>query len=401
MNLKKIFIYPLFITTVLIAFTALQNGNSTNKASISLDKYNSISNKIDSFDNEIINKSSEIEKINKDISKVKAQKNNLIAECEDLNKKQKTDSTIVINDTLFNRNIANCDSLEQKISKHDKNITELRAKIKALNQLIEYLSSAKKLEEKQLEIEIKNVNKIAISKSGSLTINFKGISYHVFVANNDSSEIKIHWKDTNGKNFVSIKNLFSNLVSNKLIPQMITNAGMYTPSLSPQGLFVSDSKEIVPLDLRSPKTDANFYLKPNGVYYIDSTAKSHVEVTDSFLKKYDCKTISVQYATQSGPMLVIDGEIHKSFTKGSPNRKIRSGVGIMNENKTVFILSLDETNFYDFALFFRDIFGCKNALFLDGAISQMYLKDIAPNVMGGQFGPMISVTLKSDTIKNK
>jgi uncharacterized protein YigE (DUF2233 family) len=401
MNLKKIFIYPLLVIIFFVVFTALQNSSQTNKAYIFLEKYNSISNKIDSFDIEIINLKKEINKLEKDTLKNKTQKNNLIADCEDLNKKQKADSTTVINDTLLNQKLANCDSLEQKKLKYDKNISELRAKIKASNQSIEHLSNAKEVAKKQLDSEIKNVHKVSNGISGSHSLNFKGTSYHIFVANADSSEIKIHWKDLNGKNFVSIKSLFTYLVSNKFIPQMITNAGMYTPSLSPQGLFVSDRKEIVPLDLRNPKTDANFYLKPNGVYYIDTANKSHIEITDSFFKKYDCKDLSVEYATQSGPMLVIDGEIHKSFNKGSPNRKIRSGVGIMNENKTVFILSLDETNFYDFALLFRDVFNCKNALFLDGAISQMYLKDIAPNIMGGQFGPMISVTLKTDTIKNK
>jgi len=92
--------------------------------------------------------------------------------------------------------------------------------------------------------------------------------------------------------------------------------------------------------------------------------------------------------------LLIDGEIHKKFREGSTNFNIRSGVGIINEKKIVFAISLTEVNFYDFAMFFKEIFNCKNALYLDGAISKMYLYDIAPKTIDGRFGPMISVSRK-------
>ena len=161
-------------------------------------------------------------------------------------------------------------------------------------------------------------------------------------------------------------------------------------------MFIEQYELLKPLDLRSPKTDANFYLKPNGVYFIDSLRVSHIKTSEDFQKIVESKNVVVKYATQSGPMLLTDGKIHPSFTRQSNNKKIRSGVGIINENLTVFAISIDETNFYNFALLFKDIFGCKDALFLDGAISKMYL-DIAPKELGGKFGALISVLPKKET----
>jgi tellurium resistance protein TerD len=62
--------------------------------------------------------------------------------------------------------------------------------------------------------------------------------------------------------------------------------------------------------------------------------------------------------------------------------------------KIVFAVTQDGSNFYDFGLFFKDIFKCKNALFLDGAISLMYLKNKKMPTKGGNFGPIISVSKK-------
>ena len=104
--------------------------------------------------------------------------------------------------------------------------------------------------------------------------------------------------------------------------------------------------------------------------------------------------IKVKLATQSGPMLLINGATHPKFTQGSTNEKIRSGVGKINDKKVIFAITIDESNFYEFAIFFKEIFGCKDALFLDGAISQMYLKDVSPHLTGGNFGAMISVSKK-------
>jgi uncharacterized protein YigE (DUF2233 family) len=93
-------------------------------------------------------------------------------------------------------------------------------------------------------------------------------------------------------------------------------------------------------------------------------------------------------------MLITKGIIHPKFNYGSKNKNIRSGVGIMENGNVVFAISRNLVNFHDFATFFRDVLNCENALYLDGAISEMYLYDLAPEHNGGHFGPMISVIKK-------
>ena len=100
------------------------------------------------------------------------------------------------------------------------------------------------------------------------------------------------------------------------------------------------------------------------------------------------------YATQSGPMLVIDGAIHPAFIVGSTDRKPRSGVGIASPTSVQFVISKSWVSFYDFASFFRDELRCRNALFLDGGIAAgIYspeLKRDDPPGHGG-YGPIVAV----------
>jgi uncharacterized protein YigE (DUF2233 family) len=75
-------------------------------------------------------------------------------------------------------------------------------------------------------------------------------------------------------------------------------------------------------------------------------------------------------------MLVTKGKIHPRFASASANKTIRSGVWIIDEDKIVFIISGQPVNFYDFATLFKEKFGCRNALYLDCAISKMYLHEL-------------------------
>lgn len=167
---------------------------------------------------------------------------------------------------------------------------------------------------------------------------------------------------------------------------MVTNAGMYTPTQAPVGLYIENGIEMV--SLNTSNCDGNFCLKPNGVFYTDKNGP-HVTASENFENETVNK--QVHYATQSGPMLVIDGKLHPAFNATSTSPYIRSGVGIDSTGKTVFAISNQPVNFHAFATLFKDVFACKNALYLDGAISLMYLHNIR-NDRGGKFGPMISVS---------
>jgi len=165
------------------------------------------------------------------------------------------------------------------------------------------------------------------------------------------------------------------------------NAGMYKQDNSPQGLFIQNTTTVTPLDTASG--NGNFYLKPNGVFYITTDNIPIVCETTTFLN--DGK---IKYATQSGPMLVIDGQIHPAFKQGSTNLNIRNGVGILPNNKILFAMSKEEINFYDFATYFKSM-GCKNALYLDGLVSRTYLPDQNWTQNDGNFGVIIGVTTRN------
>ena len=143
-----------------------------------------------------------------------------------------------------------------------------------------------------------------------------------------------------------------------------TNAGMFHDDGSTVGLYIQNRKEIYPIN--TEEGTGNFFLKPNGVFWFGDGAVG-VESTESYLKN----ARSPRFATQSGPMLVIDGVINPNFSKKSKNKNIRSGVCAMGE-EVLFILSTEDVTFYDLAQEFQAA-GCNNALYLDGYLSDFWI----------------------------
>src|SRR5262249_39716599 len=143
------------------------------------------------------------------------------------------------------------------------------------------------------------------------------------------------------------------------------NAGMYEADGTPVGLYVEGG-----LQLRSVNTangPGNFHLKPNGVFFWKGTSAGVMETT-----RFVRARPAVDFATQSGPMLVIDGKLHPSFLPNSTSLKIRNGVGVKDSGQAIFAVSEQPVSFYGFATLFRDILGCANALYLDGSISTLF-----------------------------
>lgn len=257
-------------------------------------------------------------------------------------------------------------------------------------------------EKEKIVDQIKNVEKLAREFSmqtfESFEIKYLNSDYFIFVSNLDSHDIKFHLKEPETKkNYYDFNSLINSNQFSKSKPLMITNAGMFMPDFMPEGLLIEGlGNKISELDTTSVFSDANFYLKPNGVFYIDTSNFAGILSTELYLKESVKRKFAIKYATQSGPMLVINGQLHKAFTENSLNKKIRSGVGIRTSKNIIFVISKNEVNFFDFASLFRDILNCQNALYLDGAISKMYLYDINSQEKGGRFGPLISVSKKID-----
>ncbi len=207
-----------------------------------------------------------------------------------------------------------------------------------------------------------------------------------YVANPKEQNVCLYYKNEKGINFGSLKNIktFLNKKNKSLLFAM--NGGMYKKDKSPQGLFIEKSIQKTPIDTTS--ATGNFYLKPNGIFYITNDKKAFVCRTEDFLSNKN-----IQYATQSGPMLVIDGTIHKAFNKNSTNLNIRNGVGVLPNNDILFVMSKKEINFYEFADYFKNK-GCKNALYLDGFVSRVYCPKEKWEQTDGNFGVIIGVTKK-------
>jgi uncharacterized protein YigE (DUF2233 family) len=200
----------------------------------------------------------------------------------------------------------------------------------------------------------------------------------------EPKSIHMYWKNDSGKIFGSIQNLKQFVETKNQELQFAMNGGMYKKDNSPQGLFIQYNATLIPLDTLSGT--GNFYLKPNGVFYLTRDNKAVVCQSKEFIDN-----AQINFATQSGPMLLIDGDIHPAFKKGSINLNIRNGVGILPDNRVLFVMSRQQVNFYDFAEFFKTM-GCKNALYLDGFVSRTYLPQENWRQLDGNFGVIIGVT---------
>ncbi|MBM7138968.1 MULTISPECIES: phosphodiester glycosidase family protein [Acinetobacter] len=166
------------------------------------------------------------------------------------------------------------------------------------------------------------------------------------------------------------------------------NAGMFHPGFSPVGLYVEQAKVIQPLN--ENKGLGNFFLQPNGV--LGWNKKQAFILTT---QQYSRQEIKVDYATQSGPMLVIDGKINSLFLPDSQSNKIRNGVGIRN-NKLYFVISKNRVSFYRFAQFFQRNLKVEQALYLDGSISSLYIQKNKRNDQLFEMGPIVGSVEQTD-----
>jgi uncharacterized protein YigE (DUF2233 family) len=206
-----------------------------------------------------------------------------------------------------------------------------------------------------------------------------------FTVDPHKQKLKFYWRNEQNQPFKSILQLKSWLKTKNNILIFATNGGMYEAGNIPKGLFIENKKLIKPLDTVLNGT-GNFYLQPNGIFYITDSNDVKISSTKDFLHHHN-----INFATQSGPMLLINGKIHPAFQKNSLNLNIRNGVGILPNNRVVFVMSKKEINFFDFANYFKEM-GCKDALYLDGFVSRTYLPTANWKQTDGNFAVMIGVT---------
>ncbi|MEW5742785.1 MAG: phosphodiester glycosidase family protein [Myxococcota bacterium] len=149
------------------------------------------------------------------------------------------------------------------------------------------------------------------------------------------------------------------------------NAGIFEPGLSPTGLLAVDGREVSALNTKPG--EGNFFMRPNGVFFISPGGAPGLLTTDDFARKRP----KVQHATQSGPMLVHGGRLNGKFKKGSSNVNVRNAVGVKGP-LVHLVLSIDEVSFHALATLFRDVLNVDDALYLDGFISELAADGLEP-----------------------
>jgi uncharacterized protein YigE (DUF2233 family) len=194
--------------------------------------------------------------------------------------------------------------------------------------------------------------------------------------------VRTYWKRSDGKPYGTIWSLVRAMQTEGKRPLFAMNAGMFREDRSPLGLYVEDGKQLVSAD--TADGDGNFYMKPNGVFYIAGNRAAVVE-TGRFLKEKP----TVNFATQSGPMLLIDGVMHPKISPRGTSRHVRNGVGVRDEHKVVFVISKRAVTFGELAMLFKDRLGIANALYLDGTVSGVYTTQTLPKRFFIPIGPMV------------
>ncbi len=191
------------------------------------------------------------------------------------------------------------------------------------------------------------------------------------------------WKNPQKQPYSSLENLEKHLINNKIRLLAAMNAGIFDTNQAPLGLHIERGKVLHPLKTRR-NGYGNFYLQPNGVFYTNKSGAGILETLE-----YQRLSPAALEATQSGPMLVRNGKIHAAFQKNSLNRLPRNMIGVQSKTKIHLVIADNWVNFYDTAVFMRDILKCPNALYLDGSISALRIPGSRADQ--GEFGGMIGI----------
>ena len=215
-------------------------------------------------------------------------------------------------------------------------------------------------------------------------MNFEGDSYTTCRFNLPAEPLALYNLDADGQPYGSFSALTKALAAEGKALAFAMNAGMFGEDLKPIGLYVENGKQSHKINRRSGS--GNFHLKPNGVFYV-AGGEAGVLETEAYAKK----GMKPDFATQSGPMLVINGRIHPKFTETGPSKKRRNGVCAPVKGEVVFAISNGFVNFHSFARLFRDGLNCQNALFLDGSVSSLHAPELGRSDGFFDLGPMVAV----------
>jgi uncharacterized protein YigE (DUF2233 family) len=219
------------------------------------------------------------------------------------------------------------------------------------------------------------------------TQTFEGDAFTVCAYRPARDEIALVWADQQGAGLRSFEALeASGFVDAKRV-RFAMNAGMFDASGAPIGLFVANGRETKALNQQAGP--GNFHMQPNGVFFVDAARGPHVVATADYAGAAPQPVL----ATQSGPMLVIAGKLNAQFGPDGPSRYVRNGVGV-RDGVAYFVISEAAVSFGKSARFFREALKCENALYLDGAVSSLWVPSAGRRDAGAPLGPIVVVSAR-------
>ena len=212
-------------------------------------------------------------------------------------------------------------------------------------------------------------------------VSFEGIPYTICEVAPREERLRLFLHDREGRPYGD----FASVEAERGPLAFATNAGMYHADRRPVGLFLQDGEEVAPLVTR--EGPGNFGMLPNGLLCLGDEGAFVLESRAYAAGGGDCSS-----ATQSGPMLVIDGALHPRFLPDSDSRHIRNGVGTSADgSRAVFAISGRRVTFYEFARFFRDGLGLPDALYFDGNVSRLHAPALGRSDFGLPMGPILGL----------
>lgn len=223
----------------------------------------------------------------------------------------------------------------------------------------------------------------SVAEAGCAALRHDGSDFTVCTYDIRQTPLRTWWQSPEGGPFGSFRAIDRALQAEGKELAFAMNGGMYHADRRPVGHYVEAGKELRPLVTRAGP--GNFGLLPNGVFCIAAT---RVQVMES--KAYARAKPTCDYASQSGPMLVIDGALHPRFLVDSSTSFIRNGVGVAADGVTVhFAISKDRVTFHQFGRLFRDALKTPNALYFDGKVSRLYDRETGRADAGFPLGPIV------------
>lgn len=214
-------------------------------------------------------------------------------------------------------------------------------------------------------------------------VQYAGDSYTLCTVDAASENLRLFYKDADD----AVIGSFGAIAALPDVTQLdfAMNAGMYHDDRRPVGHYIENGVEVMRVIPNAGP--GNFGLLPNGVFCINDRTAQVYETLQYLDEDPVCRD-----ATQSGPMLVIDGALHPRFLPDSTSRFIRNGVGTSADGRTaVFAISNNSVTFHTFGSLFRDYLELPNALYFDGKVSRLYSRDLGRSDFGFQLGPMVGV----------